>query len=1401
MFGRYFISPGSLKLALLILLSVLFSELPGQYYNIRCRNVGIPEGLSDGHINDIIQDEFDYIWIATRRGLYRHDGLNVTNFPIAEDSSNLVYDKEIIDLGNAAGGGIWIVSQYGLTLFENGIFQNKQISVDQGLLINSSEIVNNQDWFFTNHGIYSYHSDEQAFDKIMFSPQTNFKYSFINDAEITTGLLDPDTRKLWICTANKGIYVKDLTSGVISAYWLKPGESQSANNIYINKIMMDSRGGIWFASPQGLWHKPINSTEVKRVDFPNTGYGNNEVFYVAQDKDGNIWCAVEDLGLIVLNHHGEVIERFDAEDNNSSGLSSGYINKIFIDDQGNMWIGHKETGIDYFNTQYSQKIFYYKNVIDVMGFLPITVKRVVPLDKDRILMVHESPDNPNISGLSIASSGYGTYFSRPSAIQKVSLNQTDLNFTELLRIKDQFAVSTYDNLYLIDSGQLNTKESNINIKPDTKAYKDYVMFHYLYNGTTLLLGQNLRIHNIPDNEERILIRDINLDRFLIDEHALMWGAASYSGLVIIDLEKKTDLAQFINDPLDDKSLSDNNFNCIFKDSDGSIWIGTQFGLNRIEQNIDSLLYSSPGSDFSEALKDLKFQRFKVRDGLSGNAIKSMLEDGQKRLWMSTDNGISVIDLADYSIYKLDHIDGIQDGSFYLGSSAQSEDGNMYFGGENGLNFFHPDSILFKIEPPSIHINELYLLGEKVKPGSLYRDQIVLEQMLEKTRYIELSNREKLVTFGFVAVDFEHPDEITYYHMLDGFDMDWIRSAVGNRASYTKLPAGTYTFRVKARTINNQWTEEASIILTINPPFWARWWFISLMSMAFFSLVLLYIRARLSSLKRQKEKLEEIVHQRTEELEQANAMKLKFFTNISHELRTPLTLILAPVEKLIRTGGGAPSLQRQHSIIYRNAKRLQELINQLLQFRKIETGNLQLKARPGDIVKFVIRLTEPFIEYSKNAGIRFIRDIQHDSITSWYDEDKLKKILTNLLSNAFKYTPKGGDVTLRVSSVAVSEDAENIHHDEVIRFDVIDTGIGIDGDHLEKIFDRFYEDEESNIKIEGTGIGLALTKSLVELHKGKISVRSEVEKGSSFTVVIPRGESYLEEHEKMLPDLAKKEYDPGNDHKVNDFSPEKYLPDHREYDASKETIMIVEDNIDLCFFIHNILCDDFNIEIAHNGQEALEILKTELQIDLIISDVMMPVMDGFSFCRHIKNDVHTSHIPVLMLSAKHGEESELEGLKCGADDYILKPFNEDILKFKLKNILFHRAKLKSKFARQITIEPSEITTTSRDEEFLRKAISVVEQNMSDSYFDIKTFASSMAVSPSTLLRKLKAISGDSSEKFIRSLRLKRSAQLLKNSQLQVTEICYEVGFSSQKHFSTTFKKYFGRSPSEYQKDMN
>jgi YesN/AraC family two-component response regulator len=371
---------------------------------------------------------------------------------------------------------------------------------------------------------------------------------------------------------------------------------------------------------------------------------------------------------------------------------------------------------------------------------------------------------------------------------------------------------------------------------------------------------------------------------------------------------------------------------------------------------------------------------------------------------------------------------------------------------------------------------------------------------------------------------------------------------------------------------------------------------------------------------------------------------------------------------------------------------------------------------------------------------------------------------------------------------------------ILRLDVSDTGLGIDQAKLERIFDRFYEVEDSNLIMEGTGIGLALTKALVELYKGKITVTSQVGEGSCFSVWLPMGGSYLEEFKNKEEET---EY-------ISDF-PDEYVDTAKNKglanseasgsEEEKATILIVEDNKDLCCFIQDLLCDNYHIQVAHNGREALELLTEDHGIDLVISDIIMPVMDGLTFCREIKNNIDTSHIPVLLLTAKHGEESVLEGLKCGADDYIYKPFNEEILKVKIKNVLAFRENLKLNYLNQLKIEPSNITTTSRDKDFIEKAIKVVEESISDSEFDIKTFASNMAVSPSTMLRKMKAITGESSDKFIRTLRLKRAAQLLQSSQLLVTEICYEVGFSSQKHFSATFKKQFGLSPSEYKKQFS
>ena len=1317
------------------------------------------------------------------------------NYPVSGGTESYLYGNYIIDLEKNPDGGLWIVSRDGLVQYENGSFQQIKITEDTGIVINGVEIVGQENWFFTSEGVYEQSPVPGGFNRVELSPRTNFKYSFINSADISTALEVPQTGELWMCTATKGVYVKNQATGEIRSFSFEISSDRADNNLYIHEALSDSSGNVWLAGPEGLWCKTHDREHAFRIDFSGTGYADNEVYSIALDRQGKIWCSVADLGIILLNDGGEVIEHIDAEDHNLSGLSSGFIKKLYIDDKNNLWAGHHESGIDYFVTRYSNDIAYYKDVININvdGYIPTSVKEIVPLNRNKLLVAYESPNNPFISGLSLISTANGTNFFRPSNIQHIRLSQADLDITEVLQFKDRFAVSTYDNLYVFDDDQLSGNNPEIRILTESLTFSDYVMFHYFHNGTYWLLGQNLRKYDFATRTEEVYMTDLNLDRFVIDDHGLLWGAASYNGLVIIDLENKKEIAHFINDPLESNSISDNNINCLYKDSGGVLWIGTEFGLNRIQQNLDSLTRIHTGGDFTEVFSDLSFIRFKTEDGLSGNAIKSLVEDNQKRLWIATEQAISVLDLSDHSLHTLDFSDGIQEGGFLLNSFAKGEDGTLYFGGENGLNFFNPENITFEKEDYSIHINSLAILNERISVGSEFRDRVILNQDLEKTGQIALSFKDKLIRLGFVAVDYEHPGEIEYYHMLDGFDMDWIRSYEGNYATYTKLRPGTYTFRVKAKTVNNSWTEEADLTIVMSPPFWLSWWFIGLWSLMIVSLVFLYIRYRLSSLKRQTEKLEELVKMRTEELEQANAMKIRFFTNISHEIRTPLTLILAPVEHLLNSKGIASSVQKKHALIYRNAQRLHDLINQLLQFRKIETGHLEFKPSFGDPIQFIENLTFPFFDLATREGQKFILDMQAKKIDTWFDEDKLHKILTNLLSNAIKYTPKDGRIILKVST-----EFDNLKKNPILRLDVSDTGIGIDQNKLERIFDRFYEVDDANLKKEGTGIGLALTKALVELHQGTISVTSKVGEGSCFSVTLPLGGSSVQEFRKAEDKNGMHEYPDKEDEYAGIKKPDS--TEIQRTEEEKATILIVEDNKDLCFLIQDLLHDDYDVQVAFNGKEGLEVLTENHQIDLVISDIKMPLMDGLTFCRKIKNNVETSHIPVLLVTAKHGEESEMEGLKSGADDYINKPFNEEILKIKIKNVLAFRENLRRTYENQLKIEPSSITTTSSDKDFIEKAIRVVEASMSDPEFDIKTFASHMAVSPSTMLRKMKALTGESSDKFIRSLRLKRAAQLLQGSQLSVTEICYEVGFSSQKHFSATFKKQFEQSPSDYRKNF-
>ena len=915
------------------------------------------------------------------------------------------------------------------------------------------------------------------------------------------------------------------------------------------------------------------------------------------------------------------------------------------------------------------------------------------------------------------------------------------------------------------------------------------------------------------------MEDLNLDRFIIDKQNFLWGIESNNGLQIIDLESKEVLSSYVSNHLNPNSISNNNINLIFTDSNEKIWIGTENGLNEV---IIPTSYENKRENYSELLKNLNLKHYKVEDGLSGNSVKSILEDDQKRLWISTENGISVLDLETKKIHKLGVNEGIQKSGFIVDSSARSEDGTLYFGGDSGIIFFRPDQIKFETIKSNVTINEIKVSKKYVG----FESELVIPESIpggiEHINQISLDYNSNSIFIGFTAIDYSDPIVTEYEYKLDGFDKDWKSEANILGAFYPNLPFGEYKFRLRAKTQNKQWSEEKILILTINPPFWLSGIFIfgSFVFLTFF--FIFYSKVRLNIVKRQWNDLKIIADQRltklievnkdlqkqkndiesknrrlkelNETISETNSQKMNFYTNISHELRTPLTVILSPIKELLLNFDLPETARQKIALIYKSSTRLQELVDQLLQFRTMESGNLKLNPTEGDIILFIKKISDHFVDYAKEYGITLEYNSKTSTLFTWFDEDKLYKIISNLLLNSIKYNYKGGKVHVRV---LVDESEKS--NQKYVQIEISDTGIGMTKTDLNKIFEPFYQSQDTNTKAGGTGIGLSYTRSLVKLLGGKITVKSKLGKGSKFTVSIPQvhklaAKNNLDtfhyksdvfekiEFNDLIENIVNKDLD------LNDINP----------DPLKQTILLVEDNLVLGKMVQKYLNVEYNVHIEKNGFEALKFLENNDTIDIIISDIMMPVMNGLEFCKRVKSNVATSHIPLILLTAKDSEKSIIKGLTCKADHYIIKPFNEEILKINIKNLIDSREKIKLKFLNDRLIEPIEISQNNIDREIVEKAISIVENEMSNNDFGVKILSSKMAMSSSTFLRKIKGITGLTCDQFIRSIRLKRAANFLSNTKTPVKEISYSVGFSSQKHFSTTFKKSFGMSPTTYHK---
>ncbi|HEU5148626.1 MAG TPA: ATP-binding protein, partial [Chryseosolibacter sp.] len=847
--------------------------------------------------------------------------------------------------------------------------------------------------------------------------------------------------------------------------------------------------------------------------------------------------------------------------------------------------------------------------------------------------------------------------------------------------------------------------------------------------------------------------------FMEDRDGNLWIGTGY-GIDVLDKQtgRFTHHLHRENDPT---SLSNNTVLALHQDSRGIIWIATHGGLNIYDKSAN------------------RFFAFTKRDGLPDNSILSILEDNNGNLWVSTPHGLSNVkvkkeegseDSLRLEFHNYDEKDGLQGIQFNENAACKTSAGELIFAGSDGFNLFKPEHIGINRNVPDVILTDFQIFNKSVEVGERVNGNIVLHKSITETQELVLNYNDNVFSIEFASLSQLHPERSQYQYILEGFDKEWtMTNAAGRRVTYTNLDPGKYLFKVKAANNDGIWNDNAtSLAITVRPPFWRSGVAFILYAMVTLGALLL---ARWLVLYNERIKFQiQRERDRAQRMHELDRIKIKFFTNISHEFRTPLTLILTPLEKMLRNTPEGDQ-RKQFQLIHRNARRLLNLVNQLLDFRKLEVQEIRLNTSEGDLIGFIRDVFHSFSDLSEKNNIHFTFHTSIERLETLFDQDKVEKILFNLLSNAFKFTPENGTVSVRLDRKQEAERA-------FLKIDVQDTGIGIPNDKQERIFDRFFQhDVPKSVVNQGSGIGLSITKEFVKIHGGTIAVQSEPGKGTCFTVLLPLEEvrSTVEEQEIETSAIG-------------------VAPVH-ERSTNQPVLLLVEDNEDFRFYLKDNLKQHYSVLEAKNGKEGLH-LATSLLPDLIVSDIMMPEMDGLELCRKIRSDERVSHIPVILLTARTAQEQKIEGFESGANDYVTKPFNFEILQSRIKNLLVQRETFQKNFRKQLDVKTTEVQITSVDEKLIKKAIRIVEENIAEPGFTVEKFSRELGMSRVHLYKKLLSLTGKTPIEFIRSIRLQRAAQLLQKSQLSVSEIAYQVGFNNPKYFSKYFKDEFKVLPSAY-----
>lgn len=1371
----------------LILLFIFCSTLSFSQ-SLPFKQLTTSDGLSNNNVYNVIQDKSGFLWFTTDDGLNRFDGYEFKVFRNDQQDKNSISENTTIAIIEDYEGKIWIGTKNG--------------------------IINCYDPVFNSFKKWDIKSTEEK------------------DNPINVIHID-DNKYVWVGTYRSGLYRLNPESGEIKNWRNNPNDYNSLSNNYISAIVEDEKNNLWIGTFNGLnkfnpeisekhftrfFNLPDNTSSlsantiwgitssrfeknklfigtVNNLSIFNTdteqfntllipnpdnlmfGTGAGSVIEEIINDEKILWIN-SFAGLIRYNQSRHHFDRFVPSEEGNSGLLSSQINNIFKDQSNVLWIA-TNNGLNFFsqkNIKFNNTFSFYDKLLAANQLSKFNIKAITKTKDGTIWFGTEN----------------GFYFTSGTVGKKTIKKHPSLASDNIWCLtpgrENELWIGTYGSgLYLLNyktnkivkkaivDNVIKSPSKNF-VKSLWKDSKERLWIGYWGIGLArldLVSGEVKNWLNSADDEHSLSYDDVWI---IFEDHSgRIWIGTNGGGLNYFNESDEKFIR--INSTSSAKyKLSSNSIYSITesfleqdKKSKSVLWLGTSNGLNKLTIERSS---ANPGHPFK--INDITI--YTTKDGLADNSIKSIVEDDNGNLWLGTSSGITLFDILSNTFTNFTASDGLNGIDFNLVSSLKIDSSFILMGSIEGLNIFNPNQIKQSSYIPQIAINDFQIFNNSITANV----NSVLAKNIYCTDHITLSYKQNVFSFEFSAFDYNCPSSIKYSYKMEGFDKDWVYGGSRRFVTYTNLNPGRYIFKVKSTNSDGVWCDNMkSIAITITPPWWQTGWAILLYFIVFITGIWGILKFQANRAKLQHElKTREFESYHLREIEQ---MKSRFFANLSHEFRTPLLLIKGPLESLLN-GNIKDNITGYYKMLLRNTEKLQQLIDQLLELSQLEAETIPLKVDWYNIVDVVKACFNNLQTLADERNINFAFTTEKEIIYAVIDKDKLEKIINNLLSNAFKFTPSGGSIFVNINLKLKDTDQ--------ITVSVKDTGIGIPKEFRDKIFDRFYQvDNSSRRNYGGSGIGLALVKELAALHNWDINVISAEGEGTEFVLTIPIKNVNSEASYKSKMNIEAKAAE----------QPEPVMsellsatPDNIK---EKPLILFIEDNEDVRVYVNDLLKSDYNVLLSDSGENGIEITKNDLP-DLIISDVMMPGMDGFEFCKRIKSDWKTSHIPVILLTAKVDHQSKLDGLELGADDYITKPFEQKELLIRVKNLIEQRRLLKEKYSKDITLPAETVLYNKEEKELIEKASSIVEKYLGDENFNSEILAKEMFMSRSQLTRKMQSATGQGPGEFIRSCKLNKSAKLILEKKLSITQIALEVGFGSPAQFTRAFQKHFNCLPSEF-----